>query len=78
MYNNIKYLKLIEIQCNVLFLPVLGVELGVRNERKRAYRMWENAYLNIKNPMASRALKQAPDPLPHICSLHSHIVILGK
>ena len=24
--------------------------------------MWENAYLSIKNPKASRALKQALDP----------------
>ena len=26
--------------------------------------MWENAYLSIKNPKASRALKQALDPDP--------------
>ena len=33
--NNIKYLKLFEVQCNVLFLSVFGVELAVKYERKR-------------------------------------------
>ena len=28
--------------------------------------MWENAYLSIKNPKASRALKQALEPQPQI------------
>ena len=28
---------------------------------KRVSRMWENAYLSIKNPKASRTLKQALD-----------------
>ena len=42
IYKNI---SLIEIQCDVLFLTVFGVELTVKNERKRVFRMWENAYL---------------------------------
>ena len=29
-----KYLKLIEVQCNVLFLSAFGVEVDVINERK--------------------------------------------
>ena len=33
--------------------------------------MWENAYLSIKNPKASRALKRALDPATN-CSLRSH------
>ena len=57
--NNIKiYLKLIEVQCNIIFLSDLGVEKAVKNERKRVSRMWKNAYLSIKIPKASRALKQ--------------------
>ena len=43
-------------------MSVFGVELPVKNERKRAPRMEENAYLSIKNPKASRALKWALDP----------------
>ena len=45
-----KYLKLIEVQCNILFLSVFGVELDDINERKNAFRIWVNAYLSIKNP----------------------------
>ena len=30
--------------------------------REKESRMWENAYLSIKNPKASRALEQAMDP----------------
>ena len=44
------------------FLSVFGVELSVRNERKKVFGMWENVYLSIKNLKASRALKQALDP----------------
>ena len=54
---HIKYLKLID----VLFFS-FGVELAVINERKGISRMWENAYLSIKNPKASRAPKLALDP----------------
>ena len=56
--NNIKYLKLIEVQWNVcLFLSVSGVELGIRNERKRISAMWQNhIYLSIENPTASRGI----------------------
>ena len=53
---------MIEVQCNVLFLSTFGFEIDVKNERKRVSRMWENAYLSIKNPKASRALKRALDP----------------
>ena len=46
---------------------VSGVKEEVRNERKRVSRMWENAYLSIKNPKASRALKQGgTGPWPQI------------
>ena len=55
-------LKLIESKSNALFLSTFGVKIDVLNKRKRVSRMCENAYLNIKNPKASRALKQAPDP----------------
>ena len=34
-----KYLKLNKVQSNVLFLLVFGVELTVKNERKRVSRM---------------------------------------
>ena len=44
------------------FLSAFGVEAAVKNERKRVTRMWENAYLSIKNPKASRVLKQALEP----------------
>ena len=47
---------------NVLFLSASGVEVDIKNERKRLSRMWENAYWSIKNPKASTALKQALDP----------------
>ena len=30
----LKYLKLIEVQCNVIFLLTFGVELDVQNEIK--------------------------------------------
>ena len=33
-----KYLNLIELQCNVLFLSGFGVELDIKNERKRVCR----------------------------------------
>ena len=42
---------MIEVNSNALFLSTF--------ERKRVSRMCENAYLSIKNPKASRALKQA-------------------
>ena len=46
--------------------------------------MWENVYLSIKNPKASRALKQAPDPgricacFTHATSLHDVDILLRK
>ena len=42
------------------FYQFFGVELIIKNER--VSRMWENAYLSIKYPKVSRALKQTPDP----------------
>ena len=57
---------MIEVNSNVLFLSTFGVKIDVKNERKRVSRMWENAYLSIKNPKASRALKRALDPGPQI------------
>ena len=33
-----------------------GVEVNVKNERKRISKMWENTYLSIKNQKASRAI----------------------
>ena len=53
---------MIEVNSNALFLSTFGVKIDVKNERKRVSRMCENAYLSIKNPKASRALKQALDP----------------
>ena len=53
---------MIEVNSNVLFLSTFGVKIDVKNERKRVSRMCENAYLSIKNPKASRALKWALDP----------------
>ena len=44
-----------------LFLSTFGVKIDVKNKRKRVSRMCENAYLSIKNPKASRALKQPLD-----------------
>ena len=44
----IKYLKLIELQCYVLFLSAFDVEINAKNERKRVSRMWENAYMNTR------------------------------
>ena len=46
----------------MLFLSTFGVKIDVKNERKRVSRMCEIAYLSIKNPKASRALKRALDP----------------
>ena len=57
----LKYLKLIEVQCNVLFLLVFG---GVRNERK----IWENVYLSIETPKDSRVLKHLKQTPVHFCS----------
>ena len=53
-------LKFIEVKSNALFLSTFGVKIDVKN--KRVSRMCENAYLSIKNPKASRALKRALDP----------------
>ena len=55
-------LKFIEVKSNALFLSTFGVKIDVKNKRKRVSRMCENAYLSIKNPKASRALKRALDP----------------
>ena len=44
------------------FYQHFGVKIDVKNERKRVSRMCENAYLSIKNPKASRALRRALDP----------------
>ena len=35
------YLKWIQVQCNVLFLSVLGIELGLKNDRKIVYNVGE-------------------------------------
>ena len=53
---------MIEVNSNALFLSTFGVKIDVKNERKRVSRMCEIAYLSIKNPKASRALKRALDP----------------
>ena len=53
---------MIEVKSKALFLSTFGVKIDVKNERKRVSRMCENAYLSIKNPKASRALKRALDP----------------
>ena len=55
-----------EMHSCVLFLLAFGVELGAKIDRKRVSRMWENAYLSIKNPRASRALKEVDDSESHI------------
>ena len=47
----LKYFKLIEVQCNVIFLSVFGVELDVKNESQKCGRM----HLSNKTPKASRA-----------------------
>ena len=57
---------MIEVNSNALFLSTFGVKIDVKNERKRVSRMCENAYLSIKNPKASRALKRALGPRPQI------------
>ena len=48
---------------NALFLSTFGVKIDVKNERKRVFRMCENAYLSIKNPKGSRALNFWPQKL---------------
>ena len=53
--------KFIEVKSNALFLSTFGIKIDVLNKRKRVSRMCENAYLSIKNPKASRALKRALD-----------------
>ena len=52
-----------------LFLSTFSVKIDVKNERKRVTRMCENAYLSIKNPKASRALKRALDPSLRLLTL---------
>ena len=42
-----KYFKLIEVQCNLLFLSAFGIEVDVNSERKRVSRMGENSYFSI-------------------------------
>ena len=49
-----------------------GVELAVQMERKGVSRMWENAYLSIKNPKASGPLSR-PWTLIAINLLHSQL-----
>ena len=61
---------MIEVNSNALFLSTFGVKIDVKNERKRVSRMCENAYLSIKNPKASRALKRPWTPAAY-CSLRS-------
>ena len=53
---------MIEVKFNAEFLSTFGVKIDIKNERKRVSRMCENAYLSIKNPKDSRALKQALEP----------------
>ena len=66
---------MIEVNSNVLFLSTFGVKIDVKNERKRVSRMCENAYLSIKNPKASRALKWALDPSCRLlASLHPQLL----
>ena len=60
--SNWKIFKFIEVKSNALFLSTFGVKIDVKNKRKRVSSMCENAYLSIKNPKASRALKWALDP----------------
>ena len=55
VYKNIS--KLIEVQSNVLFLSAFAVKVDVKM-REKFSRMWENAYLSIKNPQASGALSR--------------------
>ena len=52
----------IEVNSNALFLSTFGVKIDVKNERRIVSRMCENAYLSLKNPIASRALKWALNP----------------
>ena len=47
-----KHFKLIEVQCTY-FINFWCLTKS-RNKRKRVSRMWENAYLSIKNPRTSR------------------------
>ena len=52
------------------------IDCQCQNITKRYSENRENAYLAMKNPAASRALRQAPDPWPtsarfaHMISLH--------
>ena len=64
IFSAIKILKIqISKVCNNTKISHwFGVEINVRNDRKRVSRMWENAYLSTENPRASRALKRALDP----------------
>ena len=62
-------LKFIEVKSNALFLSTFGVKTDVKNKRKTVSRMCENAFLSIKNPKASRALKQALDPSRRMLAL---------
>ena len=64
---------MIEVNSNALFLSTFGVKIDVKNERKRVSRMCENAYLSIKNPKASRALKRALDPSRRLLTLLSRL-----
>ena len=56
------------------FYQLLASKINVKNKRKRVSRICENAYLSIKNPKASRALKRALDPsrrmLASLAQLH--------
>ena len=62
---------MIEAQCNVLFISAFDVELGVKNERERVFRIWEN--VDPVRLFLSLSLKtvfcRKPPPIVHMCSL---------
>ena len=61
--NGVQHIKISQIDWSTvwctIFISFFGVELIIKNER--VSRMWENAYLSIKYPKVSRALKRALD-----------------
>ena len=53
---------MMQLICSILY--IFSIEVNIRNERKRVFRISENAYLCIKNPRASRANLKALDSSP--------------
>ena len=74
--NNIKYLKLIEVQLVMYYYQFLVLNKMSKNERKIVSRMWENACLSIKKPQSFQSPLVGPGPQP-LMACFAYTTLLG-